>query len=638
MKIGILHLTDLHLQENNVWIEDKPSKIISSIKNTYEDCHRIYIVFSGDIAFSGKKEEYLIALKFLNSMRSLFNNFYKDKLFSKIIITPGNHDCDFTIEDQIRRMAVKNINYEYIGDDNSIIDSCINVQKNYFEFVKELNHEAEDISGIYSSFNDSVGDHNIVFHCYNTSWMSSIEEKPGSLFYPVEKVKTIISPLGDLNISVFHHNESWLQRDTYPNNMTEFKDWISMTSDIIFRGHEHVLEAEKTKNIINDNEILDFSGIALCTYEKEQLSSGYQTLVIDIENKKGDLNNYSLVGSIYSNGNNSPFEFNEIKKKNNKFKFKKEFLTKLNEIKLPLFENEKQIHLRDIYVFPDIEKSADSGDPEKIYSDYFDSSELVDTDKYPVVMLEGESQSGKSSLINVLYLSYIEKHVYPLLINGKVFKDSKNLESIIQKSFNSQYEKDEFERYCQEDERHKAVLIDNLDLTNLKGFKLFDLLEKLERRFSKIIITTSTLYNGVSFLGCDFDNVLYARILPLGYKKRNKLIEQFHLLNKEDYGMTDQLFLDKIKISYQQVQTFLGEKLMPSYPVFIMSILQAMNLNKNFNHDQTSYGYCYQTLIHAALSVKANIKNEDIDTYHNFLSELALNFSPPLDNFYSKIS
>lgn len=48
-----------------------------------------------------------------------------------------------------------------------------------------------------------------------------------------------------------------------------------------------------------------------------------------------------------------------------------------------------------------------------------------------------------------------------------------------------------------------------------------------------------------------------------------------------------------------------------------------MNLVKPNNYEQTSYGYCYQSLIHFALAAKAKIKNEDIDTYINYLSELA---------------
>jgi len=72
-----------------------------------------------------------------------------------------------------------------------------------------------------------------------------------------------------------------------------------------------------------------------------------------------------------------------------------------------------------------------------------------------------------------------------------------------------------------------------------------------------------------------------------------------------------------------QVESVLGDKLMPSYPIFVLSILQTIIYVKPINLEQTSYGYCYQSLIHIALVKNANIENENIDTYFNFLSEFA---------------
>ena len=61
MKIGILHLTDAHISSKNDFICSKTSKIVAAIKNVFEECEKIYIAFTGDIAKTGKKEEYIIA-------------------------------------------------------------------------------------------------------------------------------------------------------------------------------------------------------------------------------------------------------------------------------------------------------------------------------------------------------------------------------------------------------------------------------------------------------------------------------------------------------------------------------------------------------------------------------------------------
>mgnify|MGYP000563829880 FL=1 len=106
MKIGILHLTDAHFSSSKDFVCDKVSKIVAAIKYIYEDCEKIYITFSGDIVNTGKTEEYQIAKCFLNSLYSLLKRIYSDKVFSQIITSPGNHDCDFGLDNQSRRILL----------------------------------------------------------------------------------------------------------------------------------------------------------------------------------------------------------------------------------------------------------------------------------------------------------------------------------------------------------------------------------------------------------------------------------------------------------------------------------------------------------------------------------------------------
>ena len=125
MKIGILHLTDAHFSSDKDFVYNKTSKIVAAVKYIYEDCDKIYITFSGDIANMGKTEEYEIAKCFLNSIRSLFKRFYLDKVFPQIIISPGNHDCDFALDNQSRRILLTNPSYTVLGDDGSIINTAL---------------------------------------------------------------------------------------------------------------------------------------------------------------------------------------------------------------------------------------------------------------------------------------------------------------------------------------------------------------------------------------------------------------------------------------------------------------------------------------------------------------------------------
>ena len=61
---------------------------------------------------------------------------------------------------------------------------------------------------------------------------------------------------------------------------------------------------------------------------------------------------------------------------------------------------------------------------------------------------------------------------------------------------------------------------------------------------------------------------------------------------------------------------------MPSYPFFVLSILAAQDMQNPLNQEISSQGYCYQALIYLYLR-KEGVKNEQIDIYSNFLTELA---------------
>ena len=62
--------------------------------------------------------------------------------------------------------------------------------------------------------------------------------------------------------------------------------------------------------------------------------------------------------------------------------------------------------------------------------------------------------------------------------------------------------------------------------------------------------------------------------------------------------------------------------IVPRYPFFVLTILQAFEGFMPTNFQITAYGHCYHTLVTAQL-IKKNINYEDIDTCFNFLKILA---------------
>jgi len=65
MRVLILHLSDLHLTANGNTAEFKFVSIGKAVQNEEVDLSGVFVVVSGDVAYSGKQTEYAIASRLL---------------------------------------------------------------------------------------------------------------------------------------------------------------------------------------------------------------------------------------------------------------------------------------------------------------------------------------------------------------------------------------------------------------------------------------------------------------------------------------------------------------------------------------------------------------------------------------------
>ncbi|MCP4213748.1 MAG: metallophosphoesterase, partial [bacterium] len=85
----ILHLSDIHFKKSaNASTMDVQDKLVTAVKDYIEN-HKApdYVAVTGDIAFSGTKEEYVKADEFFGKLKELL----PDVPFLPV---PGNHDLD----------------------------------------------------------------------------------------------------------------------------------------------------------------------------------------------------------------------------------------------------------------------------------------------------------------------------------------------------------------------------------------------------------------------------------------------------------------------------------------------------------------------------------------------------------------
>lgn len=292
-----------------------------------------------------------------------------------------------------------------------------------------------------------------------------------------------------------------------------------------------------------------------------------------------------------------------------------------NEFKNELLHNPIVGYTLDkLFVYPDILEVAKSN--QKLENNEIDSVKLKDIKnfKHKYILIEGEEQSGKTSLSNMLYLHYIDTEFYPVLISGKDISGKADIENIINKNFIKQY--DCSEKYFSLDKEKIILIVDDIDESSANDDNYAKFLQAINSYFEYAIIFIDKLSNLLDkttkhdcFYNCHDYTIKY-----LGHKKRDEIIKKC-IANDEnmdfDINNTDQLArLDK---DTQYINNIIGPNFIPSYPFFIISIFNVAEALIQQDMSQTSYGHCYHTIITLQLS-RLDIRPDRMNEYFNFLT------------------
>ena len=232
--------------------------------------------------------------------------------------------------------------------------------------------------------------------------------------------------------------------------------------------------------------------------------------------------------------------------------------------------------------------------------------------------------------------------LYPLLIKGERLSTHLKLNKIMKESYESQYDnrKYKFDKYAQLEKCKKVVFIDEINKSSFSKNEKSEFVKKLMANFEKVIITTSEQIAIDALLeqSVTESDIKRYKLLPLGYYKRNQLIEKWVRIGRASENFSQEAIGQEVKLTFDQITGLLGQQLIPSYPIFVLSLLQGLNQALGqFDVEQTSYAYCYNSLIIASL-VRAEIPRTKINGMLNFLQEFAyyLYKEQPTHKYFSK--
>jgi predicted MPP superfamily phosphohydrolase len=172
MKLAIIQISDFHIKTSTDPILRRSQLVGAAIKDVAAQADGILIGFTGDIAFSGKPEQYKLALEFVGRM---LDEVRKTGKQTELFAIPGNHDLDFSIAPDTRDVLLQSVgtNPEKVKVDGDTVQQILRVQEHFFAFEaellrSELRQLGQRISGRNSSRPKiSVFMKNVDFHATN---------------------------------------------------------------------------------------------------------------------------------------------------------------------------------------------------------------------------------------------------------------------------------------------------------------------------------------------------------------------------------------------------------------------------------------------------------------------------------------
>ena len=397
-RLCIVQLTDFHfgkeLQANSC---KRADDILETIKTNIKS-GTVLLLVTGDIAYSGKKNEYRSASLFFDY---LVEQLGKLEYHSKVYILPGNHD----VQDP-RKSTERFADSQY--------DLDIKKMASFYEFANKYDNrfvlgqpepitfEVEGTPVSISGFNSAplstiVGDDK-GFHLLRTAQCGLLDNTPDS----------------GLHIFASHHGPEWF-RD---NDRLSLEKLLSDSIDFAFFGHEHMGQSRCVGGLSGESCVVVRGG-TYSLYDDAQ--SAYKMLLI----RFGEFGSYEFAERVYgweaSAQIHAPLDeahsYRRYIKSKTYFRPRSDFVNELFET-----EDNSSESFKDSFVFPSLKEEIATGtkdgelriNDQKLISDIHSFMEFLLDVK--TLEIHSDIRAGKSSLLKAIYRESSAMGYSPLLL------------------------------------------------------------------------------------------------------------------------------------------------------------------------------------------------------------------------------
>lgn len=629
MRILIVQISDIHL----IGLKDPTAmrgKLLSKAliaKSPKADV--CFLVLTGDVANTGDKEEYSAARRLIDELKQQLIEAHIKSVY--IVAIPGNHDLNFRAETDTRVFILDALDKylaKVIDFEGAAFSSIIAVQDNFFQFENEVSGlpPLTNPEKLYYRRSFWTGERSVVFHCFNTAWLSRRNEQQAKLFLPPQIYGYQTPNDTDLSIAIFHHPYNWIDA----NNQALLKSFVEKEADVVLTGHEHDVDITRHESIMGQS--LDYLR-APAFHDPNARRNGFQCLTIDFEKNEQDMTIFDWDGNRFIETENKVWSLQRnLNRANDPLSIRAEFLKHLQDVGTG-FRHPRcvgpqcSLRLRDLYVYPDLKHREvgnilNKGKAEKPPVHGKDFTDFLS--KYSKVVVFGADDCGKTSFAKVLYEDLIATGLYPLLLEGedlRKVRDDQSLLVAVSRAIKTQYATDSPEPYLQTDQEKRILLIDDFHKARLSKEGQLRFTVSLHDRFERIVIIAPDFMEIQDMLSkAETDPFLgfeRCTIKEFGHYHRQKLIENWIKIGRDSFDEKQERIHNEIKQIDKTISTLIGKNVLPHYPVTILSILQLLESKESASTANGAYGYLYEMLLKQAL---ATVNAKDVDEKITYIS------------------
>lgn len=612
--IVIIHLSDIHIKNEQDLICKKSKKIAQQIFSKLHKAKAVFILITGDITFSGQENEFSIAIEFIENISKAIKESYDCEVY--IQTAPGNHDCDFRNEEVLKNEKIREISIGHIlknGEkiDEAMLEVCVLPLRNYEDFyskITDLSTQTQS-SKILKRHSYHIEDITISIDSLYIPWCSKIKEEQAGLGWPFSLNKKIDHV--DYHISLLHHPLNWLKQTDYQS----LRDQLKNGSDIILSGHEHQGisgrdESNKFGQVVysesaalqenSRNHSSQFSSIRICT----------ESNIIEIIDHE-----YNQKNDYYVEKNKKEYSLN--KKESQPFAIKKANPTFISMMQDPGGPFKKKtgerIALSEIYVPHTLIEHTKEGSKNQITSDRLSNIEYC---KGGMILLNQEKYGG-TSLIRNLYIKLLETKSFPIYIEGSQIKNhsESDIDKLIEKSILEVFGTEGYEVFKRTASSSQILLVNDFDKIQVKPKeKIVDVLNIIKNRFPNFILLTSDLfdlkYTESTQIQNSLSDIRRFQIVPFKRKQRRALIEKWISIAFSGDHLDENDLLAKIDRAQTVIETITSKGIVPSLPFYVVGFLQGIEAFEEGGYLDSGLGDYYQQLIYTGLESTGQPRKE----------------------------